>query len=490
MKKHCHHHEKSKMVPVYIPINGRPGAPGSPGPPGPNFKVHNTAFVDVKFGNNATALIESPAFPFQTIAAATLAISSIATVTNICQVQLRPGTYVENVHLRDFVNMLGITSVQFFPPPPSNEVFIQGTIYDDLIVNGAPALTDITVNSIEIAAGIFTSGAVLTLTDCVFNSIFATTTICVCLDISNGTGIFINRCSISILPGLATPFTATVIRLRDLGTAIVMNESNINLTLNPGIGVPDLTFITTSGPSPLSSPTVLSNSNAYAFGIAFPDDPRPATAVFQAFLVNNSSLVSYNDNIQFVVIPDNMPSSLGNLGRTGAAQQVDILNMIVNYVANIPPASIVSTLNNNGVTGSTGYFDNIRFRGFSGLVPTQTPVNNVNTFREITILVDDQAGGQDLAGVSIATATPYAVQTIDAVIIWTFPAIGDINLPVAAKYKGRRLTIKNASTFTITVTAAPGNTIDGVPMINLTSLQSVILVSDGVSTWWIIAQFV
>ena len=48
----------------------------------PSYRTANTVFVDSVFGNDTTAQVESPAFPFATINFAIQSVSSLATITS------------------------------------------------------------------------------------------------------------------------------------------------------------------------------------------------------------------------------------------------------------------------------------------------------------------------------------------------------------------------------------------------------------------------
>ena len=466
-------------------IEGLQGPRGPQGVPGPssNFFVNQTVFVDPTFGNDATAVLQSPSLPYRTINAAITAAGTRATNTLGWQVQIRPGTYNENIQLRDFVNLYGVSSLGYTqPPPPSNEVQINGFLSDSLIVNGLPDITYLYFNATNASAIIFSSGTLITITDCQFLSTYtnpASGATCFCVTNGNSTDISFRRTNITLSVTSSNPYTATTVNLTGgFGNDVILDDCVVEMSLD-GTGIPVATNIAASGAGNLTSATISSYSSTYFFGFSNISG-LPASATYQTFSVTNASVVSRGDDIEIIVLPAATTMSIVN---GGANSQTDILNMIVNFVTSNPTRTLVSTFNNNSQSTATGYFDNIRFRGFSGLVPTQIPSNSTNVFRQINVLTDTQLGGQDLAGVIETTVISYNVQEIDAVIFYN--GGGDVVLPAAASYPGRRITIKNIAALSSTVSSS--DLIDGSTTHTLTSLQSIIVDSSG-STWYIIAS--
>ena len=90
-------------------INGSPGATGvggigATGPTGiqgPDaLFINRTSFVDAKFGDDATAQPENAALPYRTVS---FAISQVP--ASLWLINVRPGTYVESIVLRDLVDI-------------------------------------------------------------------------------------------------------------------------------------------------------------------------------------------------------------------------------------------------------------------------------------------------------------------------------------------------------------------------------------------------
>ena len=148
------------------------GPAGPAGPAGPSFLVNDTVFVDPTFGNDTTAKVESPAFPYKTITAAITAAAARATATASWQVQIRPGTYTENIVLQNYVNLLGVSTTGFFgsglsfaSPVGLNEVQIIGTLSDGGITvasNFFPTIANLSFNTTQVPAASLSSGTLVT----------------------------------------------------------------------------------------------------------------------------------------------------------------------------------------------------------------------------------------------------------------------------------------------------------------------------------------
>ena len=445
--------------------------------------INRTVFVDSKFGDNLTGRLESPAFPYKEINAAIIACSIAANSTESWQVQIRPGTYNENIQLRDFINLLGISSLGYVVPPPGNEVIVNGSIDDSLIVNGFPDITYLSIANTDTSVANFSSGTLINIVDCMFTSTFTNPTLSAStVNIDNGTDVVFRRSHVTLSVTSDFAYSATAINLASgIGSDVVLENSLVDLVLD-GVGIPILTNVSATNIGNLSSATITSNSSTYSVGFSSVTG-IPASATYQTFNVANASVVSRNDDVEFIVVPALTSSAIVS---GGINSQTDILNMIVNFVTANPTSSLVSTFNNNSQSTATGYFDNIRFRGFGSSAPTQTPSNSTNVFRQINVLTDTQLGGQDLVGFTNVLTTPYDVLEIDSVILCNVSG-GTINLPQVSSYPGRKLSIKNITTTTITVVPQAGNTIDNSVSQNLNSLQSLVLVSDGDVHWWVIS---
>ena len=366
-----------------------------------------------------------------------------------------------------------------------------------------PNLTNLLVQSTEQPAGIFTSGTLITITNSIFSSSFTTSTNYVCIACSGGTDVVTTNSYFAVLvsPPSNTSYSVNIMQASGQGAAFVLDSSQFDIIINPvsgapGNGIPTLSCISAQNVGALPDTTVISTSCHYGIGWSF--SPLPASAFFQVFSLDDASVVSRNDDVEVIVVPSTMQTNIATLGLNGgSAQQVDVLNMVFNFAYTVP--SQVSTMNIGSIAnmGSTGYFQNIQFRGLNGYVPSQTPSQTKNTFRQINVLVDDQVGGQDLVGVTIVTDTQidsagYNVTEIDSVILWEgMTGATTIVLPSVGQYKGRRLTIRNTGLYnsTVTIQLQPwiSDTIDmlnpGVPFL-LDANQTHVLISDGSSTWW------
>lgn len=448
-----------------------------------SFLINQTAFVDSKFGDNLTARLQSPAFPYKTINAAIIACSIMATSVCPWQVQIRPGTYTENIGLRDFINLLGVSSIGFIAPPPGNEIIINGSIDDSLIVNGSPDITYLSIANTDAIVANFVSGSLVNLVDCILTSTFTTpTSLASAINIGNGTDVVFRRSHITLSVTSNSAYSATTINLTGgIGSDVVLENSLVDLVLD-GVGIATLTNICAANTGNLTSPTIISNSSTYSVGYTNISG-IPPSGTYQTFAVSDASVVSRNDDVEFIVVPVSLTSSIVN---GEANSQADILNMNVNFVTGNPTPSLVSTFNNNSLSTATGYFNNIRFRNLSGSVPTQTPSNFTNVFRQINVLSDTQLGGQDLVGFTNVSTTPYNVLEIDSMIFYNVSG-GIINLPQVSSYPGRKLSIKNTTSTTITVIPQAGNTIDNLVSQILNPLQNLVIGSDGNIHWWIIS---
>lgn len=82
--------------------NGLPGEQGRSG----DALVNNTVFVDSIYGNDLTARIENPAYPWDTLSTAIDVAGANASPEEIWVVRIRPGTYSPFTP-RDYVNIIG-----------------------------------------------------------------------------------------------------------------------------------------------------------------------------------------------------------------------------------------------------------------------------------------------------------------------------------------------------------------------------------------------
>lgn len=494
-KKNCNkkNYSKTDYVCFVERLRGRRGKRGSRGPrglsglPGTNssFLVNQTAFVDPTFGNDATAVLQAPSLPYRTISAAITAAATKATSTLGWQVQIRPGIYNENIQLRDFVNLYGVSSLGYTqPPPPSNEIQINGSVSDFLIVNGLPNITFLYFNATNVPAITFSSGSLITITDCQFSSTYTdpdSGASCFCVTSGGGTDISFRRTNINVAVTSTNPYTAVAINLTGgFGDDVILDDCIVNLTLD-GTGVSTATNVAASGADNLSSPTISSYSSIYSIGYTNISGV-PTNAVYQTFAVTNASVVSRGDDVEVIVVP---PETIMSIVNGEEASQTDVLNMDVNFVTGNPIPSSVGTFNSNGESTATGYFDNIRFRNFSGPPPTQNPSNLTNIFRQINVLSDTQLGGQDLTGITTVT-TSYTVLETDAVIFFNGSDGDTVTLPAAPSYPGRKITVKNTSSSSCSISSS--SLIDGFPSQSIGYLSSTVVNSDG-TTWWIIASY-
>jgi hypothetical protein len=89
---------------------------------------------------------------------------------------------------------------------------------------------------------------------------------------------------------------------------------------------------------------------------------------------------------------------------------------------------------------------------------------------------------------TITSTNNYIVATSDSSIIWEGTANGSVTLPLADAAPGRKLLIYNKSNFTVAVTPAGSETIEGTSTpISLSDIyDSVELQSDGVDNWMVV----
>jgi hypothetical protein len=453
------------------------GDTGATGPTGPSFLVNNTNFVDTQFGNDATAQLNSPVFPYQTITAAINAAATVATSSNPWQIQIRPGTYNENISLQNYVNLLGVTSLSYLQtPPPGGEVLINGTINDTAVTAGFPDITFLNFSNTNLPVATFTSSALITITDCILSSTFTNTTPCNTVTIST-TDVVFKRSHVILSVSSTSDYTATAIDLTGgAGSDMILDDCIVDVILD-GVGVPLITNVSAENTGNLDDSTIISNDTTYSVGFTNATGV-PTSATYQTFSVSNASVTSTNDTTELIVVPANMVTSIVTADPVNPSQS-DVLNMLVNVVSD---PTIISTLNNNGNSAATGYFTNVRFRGYTGSVPTQTPSLSTNTYKQINCLTDLQLAGQALYNFT-NIATSYTVLEIDAVIDYTGLGNDTATLPAAAAYIGRQLVIKNNSVGILNVVPQGSDTIDGNVLVVLQPLQSLVIVSDGVSIW-------
>jgi hypothetical protein len=143
--------------------------------------------------------------------------------------------------------------------------------------------------------------------------------------------------------------------------------------------------------------------------------------------------------------------------------------------------------------------NNLTTRNITGVIP-QDP-SSLGLVHQYHTSTPDLNGAEDTSNFLRFTGTTYSVIPTDATIFYNapFPSSGIINLPPAAKYPGRILKIKNTSgqfpALVVTVNAAAGDSIDILgssitlqpPTVQNVPGQAVIIQSDGVTTWWIMA---
>lgn len=449
------------------------------------IEVNNTAFVDPNFGNNTSAQLQTSSKPYKTISAAIAAAAPHATESNPYQIQILPGTYNEDITLRDFVNLLGISSLGYGATPPGSEILINGQINDSLIVNGFPNITCLSISKLGNSVLQLSSGSLLTFTGCNLNCTMNEISTCYGINSINGTNVVFSRCNIELNCTVNTLLTYTAINIfvSGVGTSFILDNSIIGLVL-AGSGVPVCENIHVENVGNVNFVSIESYNSSYSIGFE-PPGPTSCTS-YSIFHLDNSSVISENDMVQVIQVPATMPMYLANLNSLIGPSEVNICNMFVDLTLGNPsPRSQVHTLNNNGSSTATGYFNNIRFRGISGLVPSQTPSNALNIFKQYNVLVDDQLGGQDLSGLSIVSSTPYNVLQLDSVILYNGVSPATINLPLANNCLGRKLNIKNTlAVGNISVTPTGGNNIDLNGLITLTPNTNAQLISDGINTWW------
>ena len=474
--------------------------------------------MDPTFGNDATAVDESPVFAYQTINAAITSAAVQATSSGPWQVQIRPGTYTENVLLRNYVNLLGVSTNSLLGPPIllANEVQIIGTIDDALVTAGPLNLGNLAVISTDMHSGNFANAFLITIVDCQFASTFTSpppTTPVAAIDHGNGVGLSIRRSHIRLVVQSDDVFDARVINMTGAATSILLEDcfiDNIPLGGLTGVpaGPPTLTHVSASGiGSPTALMSITSTTCRYSVGFQIPS-LAPTTCTYQTFAVDNGSVASRNDQVEIAIVPAATTVAIANAGfvGTGAISIANVINMFVDLLSQaVPIRSNISTFNNNGFANSRGFFQDIRFTNFNGGrnlglgtggIPTQTPANTTNNFKQVNVLADDQGGGGDLASVVYLAApvTNYAVQPADSVILSNPTAttgVITVTLPSTAANLGRRVWVKNITASGLATNIAPTGTdlVEGNNPFVLNPGVGVVVISDGVGNWWVFASF-
>ena len=502
--------------PAGVGVTGPAGTPGVTGATGPcctgqMFNVNNSVFVDANFGNDSTGQLETPFFAFQSITAAINAATSSGqpNANNTWVVIIQPGTYTEDIYLQDFVNLLGVGTMSYAYPPPGNEVQIIGTVYDTDIVNGFPNLTNLSFQNANITltlpAFVFTSGMLVNVTDCLVTATYtnpASEAICQAITVGEATDLVLTRCYLTISVSSGNPYTAIGVDLAGgEGTDVILNECTVSIIL-ADYGVATSIGVNANDIGNLTDFSINSNTTKYSVGYSTPDTMPASGNRFQVFAVDNASVNSQNDYVEIVIVPQSSQVAIVNaaINPNSDPSSSNVTNMMINFDYTLPTTTAatlpisVYTLVNNGGPNSLGHFSDIRFRGYhsDAFVPTQTPYNPNNIFKEVNILVDNQGGGQELPGVTFPTSS-YQVTEIDSVVIYQGAAGDTVTLPTASNNLGRRLTVKNATTGgtagSITVTPQVGDNIDTAATFSLSDFESIIVVSDGSNTWWITAFY-
>ncbi len=487
-----------------------------PLPPPLDYFVHNTNFVDVEFGDDLTAVVESPVHPFQTIQAAIDAAAALARSNNTWQVQLRPGVYTSNtsIVLAAYVNLLGITTQgSFIPsifPGPETYALIEGSLTDGG-TGGVPVqLTDIIILSDNEPAATFDQTFRATLTNCILASIYTNCTdvaLCPTLVVRNAfTHVVLQHTQVyGLYAFVGLPTTAVAVVYVD-NAFLDLEEASAVTALGSSNTVLDLTFIKVRW-DPVTLLTAVTSDNTqftvtwYALNTSL--DATFAVTIYQ---VDNANVTSQDDTVDFGflffpvffggygVLPDHLPTFLARLGADGGlVQRITVANMVVTYNTKAPSTPPIVTLDNQNKNYSDGFFYNTRFNGLSApALPTQSPTNFNNVYRQVNTLIDNQGGGQDLATTVTITTLGYTVKEIDAILLYKGIQAGIINLPKAANYLGRRLTIRCLSQ-SVNLLPFSGDTIDSQPNWPLfatgPNIYGVILVSDGTINWWIVASW-
>jgi len=449
--------------------------------------VDKTAFVDPVYGDDNAGRVEVFTLPFKTIGAAmTAVVARTPSSTAVWQIQLRPGTYTENVVLHSCVNLLGVSTIGGVENA-GPEVIVRGELTDASVSSSSgctPSVTAVAFYSTTTPALSLTSGAGANI----IASVFETT----CT--SSG-------CINTVLGGSPASFSLdhTTFDVTGFGALIVIQLTSasafLELTAGEVAATPTgnytLTLVDIVGTTPITSLAtyrrLLSHDMFYQVTLT-----AHHYGPVNVFAADNANVISLSDTVQFYLAGGITKLTLANLGGgAGVYQQANIEAMVVDFLPRASPQTVTLfyTVNNNNHLNSTAFVQNLRTRGWSGSTPTQTTANLGNTFREVAVLTDLEQGGQSLVQTRIV-AVNGTVNDIDAVLIWTGASAGQLLLPLAAQFKGRVLTFKDASNTAVhELVVRPTGTdkIDGSNALTLlTKWSSARIVSDGLAHWYTI----
>jgi hypothetical protein len=482
------------------------------------FRVEHTVFVDGRYGNNATALVERPDRPYRTISAAISAAAIRASVAQQWQVQVRPDLYTENVTMASYVDLVGAAPAASLVNDTATaaEVIILGILTVPVELTGNVTVQNVSVSAFDAIAVVFEDGVrVSTLPRSVFfvQSSFVSSftgtelglgtvrTMDIFETSQNNTSVRIDDCNLLLLaaPVAGDDFLSRVIYTKAPTLELLRSRLTVVFTLpaQPVSYASGMVLVESSSTG--ASASVLSQGNQFASVFNFDaegQNPAGTNALFvlEGVIAGDGPVLTVGSNgdvwsISGTNVTDG-PAAFNTVVLAEGAT-AELLSMVqslqINLIVPIGALGQFTTLFLNGAptnNGSHAYFHSILFIGVPSLTAPFGLVDGQYRVIQTDLVVDETQEGQFYPGTMVEPEGDYTIQPADAVVVVTAPDT-TVSFPalLASNYPARFVVLKNASGGDLTVT----NLSEQSPY-TLASTWSLIVFSDG-SNWMIAADF-